>query len=224
MKRKDDLMKPFSSGNSRGGGVSPAGLLAVLGLLVMVGLAIALASAGISVADGQLDSQRQVGAGDAGDDGKQSDGKQNDAAVSDGSREVVAGGDGQIDANHPLRRSIWLVEDLDNGGVIDRLRTYIRLDEAGQASGSTGMNRFNGEVTIEGNQIKFGKMATTRMGGSAAVMAQEAKFIKLLSKVRSYKIDENGLLRLLDGDGKERMRLAPEPIEEPAEEGSDRAE
>jgi len=217
-------MKPFSSGNSRAGGVSPAGLLAIVGLLVMVGLAIALASAGISVADGQLDPQRQVAAGDAGDAGNQSDGKQSDGAQNDGGREVVAGGDGQIDANHPLMRSIWLVEDIDNAGVIDRLRTYIRLEEGGKATGSTGMNRFNGKVTIEGNQIKFGTMATTRMGGSAAVMAQEAKFIKMLSKIRSYKIDENGLLRLLDGDGKERMRLAPEPIEEEVAEGSDRAE
>jgi len=212
-------MKPFSRRNSVAGGVSPAGLLAIVGLLVMVGLAIGLAYAGISVADAQVDPRRQVATGEIGGDGKPSDGAQ-----SDGAGEAAAVGDGAIAANHPLLRSIWLVEDIDHGGVIDRLRTYFRLDESGQATGSAGMNRFNGKVTLAGDRIKFGAMATTRMGGSSAVMAQEAKFIKTLSKIRSYKIDENGLLRLLDGEGKERMRLAPEPLEENAEEGSDRAE
>jgi heat shock protein HslJ len=193
-------MKPFSSRDVATGRVSLAGLLAV------AGLAMGLAFAGISVADTQVDLESQATA------------EPDDTPLPRGESKPPAG---RIDANHPLLRSAWLVEDIDNGGVLDRLRTFVQLDENSQASGSTGLNRFGGKVTLDGDKIKFGPMATTRMAGPPAVMDQESKFTKAIARVRGYKIDENGLLRLLDADGKQRMRLSPIPREEKVEKKSD---
>lgn len=214
-------MKPFSSGSAVVGRVSPAGLFAIVGLLAIAGLAIGLAFVGISVADAQVDQEHQVNQEHQVDQEHQS---ASEPDVAD--RPPGDGGpaEGRIDANHPLLKSAWLVEDIDNGGVLDRLRTFVQLAESGRATGSTGLNRFNGKVTLDADQIKFGPMATTRRGGPPAVMDQESKFIKAIAKVRSYKIDENGLLRLLDEEGKQRMRLSPIDREDKDEKKSDQPE
>lgn len=226
-------MKPFSSGSAVVGRVSPAGLFAIVGLLAIAGLAIGLAFVGISVADAQVDQEHQVNLEHQVNQVNQEyqehqvDQEHQSASEPDvADRPPGDGGpaEGRIDANHPLLKSAWLVEDIDNGGVLDRLRTFVQLAESGRATGSTGLNRFNGKVTLDADQIKFGPMATTRRGGPPAVMDQESKFIKAIAKVRSYKIDENGLLRLLDEEGKQRMRLSPIDREDKDEKKSDQPE
>ena len=102
----------------------------------------------------------------------------------------------------------WLAEDIDGGGVIDRLQTTLEIRDDGIVTGMGGCNRYAGSVTVSGNTIKFLPMASTRMACSAAVMRQEAKFHSTLEKVRTWRIDQaQRKLLLLDGQGSDLMRL-----------------
>lgn len=74
---------------------------------------------------------------------------------------------------------------------------YIQLD-GGRVSGSGGCNRLMGGYELNGNNLKFTQMATTRMaclhGGKT-----EAQFLDALNQVSTWKI-ANGGLALLDAN------------------------
>ncbi|WP_417849758.1 heme-binding protein [Thalassoglobus sp.] len=104
----------------------------------------------------------------------------------------------------------WLVEDLNGAGVIDNAQTTIQVNQNGSITGSTGVNRYMGKAKIDGQKLKIEPgPATTRAAGPPALMDQEARFLALLPKVKQYRIDENGLLRLLDSQGKQLLRASP---------------
>lgn len=95
----------------------------------------------------------------------------------------------------------WLVEDISGLGVIDNEQTTLRFEEEGRVSGITGCNRYTGSVTMEGNNIRFGPLASTRRACVQALMDQEQKFLEAMEAVRAYAIDaETGLLHLTKGE------------------------
>jgi heat shock protein HslJ len=103
----------------------------------------------------------------------------------------------------------WLAEDIDGGGVIDRLQTTLEIRDDGIVTGMGGCNRYAGSAKFDATTIKFLPMASTRMACSAAVMKQESKFHITLDKIRAWRIDEaQRKLILLDGQGFEMMRLS----------------
>lgn len=103
----------------------------------------------------------------------------------------------------------WLAEDIDGGGVIDRLQTTLEIRDDGIVNGMGGCNRYAGSAKIDGTAIKFLPMASTRMACSPAVMNQESKFHSTLEKVRTWRIDQaQRKLLLLDRQGFELMRLS----------------
>ncbi len=95
----------------------------------------------------------------------------------------------------------WLAEDIDGGGVIDRLQTTLEIRDDGVVTGMGGCNRYAGSANVSGSAIKFLPMASTRMACSAAVMRQEAKFHTTLEKVRAWRIDEQHHKLFLLDDG-----------------------
>ncbi len=102
----------------------------------------------------------------------------------------------------------WLVEDIEARGVIDRAQSTIEFARDGSVSGNTAVNRFSGKADVDGSNLKFGPLVTTRRAGPPAVMDQEQRYIKALDKVRSFRIEANGLLSLLDVDGNPVIRLS----------------
>ena len=104
--------------------------------------------------------------------------------------------------------SSWLVEDIENKGVIDNARTFIHFDAADKVSGSGGINRFSGPCTLDGEKLGFGALRVTRMAGAPALMNQEAAFFAALAKVRSFKLDENDLLYFHDANGHAILRMS----------------
>ena len=103
----------------------------------------------------------------------------------------------------------WLAEDIDGGGVIDRLQTTLDIRDDGIVTGMGGCNRYAGSATFDATAIKFLPMASTRMACSAAVMRQEARFHATLEKIRAWRIDEpKRKLVLLDGGGFEMLRFS----------------
>lgn len=97
----------------------------------------------------------------------------------------------------------WLAEDIDGGGVIDRLQTVLEISADGSISGSGGCNRMTGKAVISGDQITFGPIASTDMACTPAAMTQEQKFFDALSRVRSWSIHAGiHRLTLIDADRK----------------------
>jgi heat shock protein HslJ len=103
----------------------------------------------------------------------------------------------------------WLVEDIDGGGVIDRLQTTLEVSADGKVTGMGGCNRYAGSANIDGSAIKFLPMGSTRMACSPAVMKQEARFHSTLEKVTAWRVDQaQGKLVLLDKGGFDLMHLS----------------
>lgn len=103
----------------------------------------------------------------------------------------------------------WLAEDIDGGGVIDRLQTTLEIRDDGIVTGTGGCNRYAGSAAIDGNTIKFLPMASTRMACSTAAMRQEARFHSTLEKVTAWRADQaQRKLVLLDKDGFDLMRFS----------------
>jgi heat shock protein HslJ len=78
----------------------------------------------------------------------------------------------------PLEGTDWSLMELNKQppmAVEPRLRTpTLKLDPAMmRASGTSGINRYSGSYKLEGDQIKFGALMGTRMGGPSEAMAQE---------------------------------------------------
>ncbi|MDF2117991.1 META domain-containing protein [Roseiarcaceae bacterium H3SJ34-1] len=102
----------------------------------------------------------------------------------------------------------WLAEDIQGGGVIDRLQSTLEIAADGRTSGSGGCNRIGGKAVINGNNIAFGAMFGTKMACSPAIMAQEDKFLKALGQTRSFRLDpRERKLYLMDAAGTVVVRL-----------------
>lgn len=102
----------------------------------------------------------------------------------------------------------WLAEDITGHGVIDRAQSTLEITLDGSVSGNTAVNRYGGKAKIEGQTLKFGPLATTRRAGPPALMDQESKFIGALEKVAGYRLEETGLLYLIDANGQDLIRFS----------------
>jgi heat shock protein HslJ len=60
-----------------------------------------------------------------------------------------------------LAGTSWRLEDLAGAGVIDDARASLEFSDGDRVSGSATCNRFTGTVTLTGNAISFGPLATT---------------------------------------------------------------
>jgi len=106
-----------------------------------------------------------------------------------------------------LLGSTWWVEDIAGRGVIDMSHTTIGFPEAGRVEGDTACNRYFGGVDIDADTISFGQMAVTeRACTQTALMKQESKFLRALSKVTRWRVAVTGLLHLDDDKGKTWIR------------------
>lgn len=102
----------------------------------------------------------------------------------------------------------WLAEDIDGGGVLDRVQTMLEIRDDGMVSGTGGCNRYAGSAHADGGRIKFAPMGSTRMACAPAVMAQETKFHKALERAAAWRIDEaRRKLVLLDRGGFDLVRF-----------------
>lgn len=97
----------------------------------------------------------------------------------------------------------WLAEDIEGGGVIDRLQSVLELGPDGAVSGTGGCNRMTGQAKIAGNSIAFGNIAATLMACTPAAMNQERKFFAALGRAKTWQIDEaRGKMTLADAGGR----------------------
>ena len=75
--------------------------------------------------------------------------------------------------------------------------------------GQGGCNRYFGAATIDGEQMSFAPLGSTRMGCAPALMDQEARFFQALESVERWSLDEHGPLLILSAGAAEPSRFAP---------------
>ena len=71
--------------------------------------------------------------------------------------------------------------------------------EKKSASGFSGVNRFFGGYTKDGDKLKFGALAGTRMAGPPEAMAAESAFLAMLASVTGWQIADGALALLSEG-------------------------
>jgi putative lipoprotein len=93
----------------------------------------------------------------------------------------------------------WTLEDLGGAGVIDEARATLEFPEPGKVAGSGSCNRFFGTVSIDGNAIAIGPLATTRMACAEAVAMQEVNYVRALQSAERYVLQGTALLIYVRG-------------------------
>lgn len=119
----------------------------------------------------------------------------------------VAGGAHANDVG--LRNTYWKLIRLGESPVQvgeGQSEPHLILAEGNtQVSGSGGCNRFTGGFTLEGDKLRFSRMASTMMA-CVDGMEQEGRFLADLAKVTRYRI-AGDRLELLDDSGAAVMRF-----------------
>jgi len=94
----------------------------------------------------------------------------------------------------------WIVEDLDQQGVIDNSRASLNFSADGRVSGNSSCNRFFANYALHDNRLEIKQAATTMMACPEALMRQERRFLNALENVERLEIDATGAL-ILSGKG-----------------------
>jgi heat shock protein HslJ len=83
----------------------------------------------------------------------------------------------------------WLLEDLAGRAVLADVRATLAFPADGQVAGVASCNRFTGTVSVRGDSVAFGPLATTRMGCAPAVADQETRYLAALRDAHRLRRD-----------------------------------
>ncbi|WP_432695941.1 META domain-containing protein [Marinobacterium sp. YM272] len=102
----------------------------------------------------------------------------------------------------------WQVEYIDGRGVVDNSPAAIDFAADGGVAGNSSCNRFTGQYSIEGEDLSFGALASTRRACIDSLMEQEHRFLAVLGRVQQWHISPEGWLFLMDETGYVIMRAS----------------
>ena len=101
-----------------------------------------------------------------------------------------------------LENTLWELNTFISGDAASSLLVDTQITaefNAGQVSGSAGCNRYFGSYEINGGDITFSPLGSTRMACAAEVMQQEAAFLAALQLASSFQIEWDQLTVQHDG-------------------------
>ncbi|MFL1404611.1 META domain-containing protein [Marinobacter sp. M1N3S26] len=110
-----------------------------------------------------------------------------------------------------LDGTVWQVEDVDKGGIIDNSMITVAFND-GRVTGYTGCNRYFGSYETAGASITVRELASTLKACVPAISAQEQRFLHGLRGATSYRMESDTWLLIIDD--KERTRLKMIQIDE----------
>ena len=116
----------------------------------------------------------------------------------------AAGGGAPQAGESPRQLTVreWVVERIDGRGVVDNSRSTLTFDASGQIAGGGGCNRYTGTYQLQGAGFQVRGVATTRMACTPALMEQEARFLRALGAVSTWRLQADGSLLLAGPDGR----------------------
>jgi heat shock protein HslJ len=110
----------------------------------------------------------------------------------------------------PLEGTAWRAEDIDGGGVLDRVPSTLAFEANRTVAGRAACNRYFGTFGQSDETVQIRPAGLTRMACPPEVMDEERKFLTALDAVKKGRREGDALL-LLDGDGRVRLRLTAIP-------------
>lgn len=102
----------------------------------------------------------------------------------------------------------WVVEDVDNAGVVDRANLTVAFDETSRISGSAGCNRYTGAYSYDQTTgaLTVTPLGVTRMMCVPALMNQEQRLITSLQGATSVETTVDGATVLKSATGRVLLR------------------
>jgi heat shock protein HslJ len=117
--------------------------------------------------------------------------------------------------DHPLVNTAWRVRDVDERPVMAEPAVTLVIESRERVSGHAGCNRYFGRADLDGSNIVIGQMGSTRMACAAPVMEQEQRVLAALQAV-AYWERRGDVMLLLDGEGRQRLRLVATAVPSPS--------
>lgn len=102
----------------------------------------------------------------------------------------------------------YIAEWIGDDPVIGRTPVSLTLSE-GRAYGNAGCNHWFGSYELDGQQIRFSNLGSTRKLCAEEIMEQEQQFLDILSRVERWDVSSIDQLRLWPREG-EAVRFWPE--------------
>jgi len=104
-----------------------------------------------------------------------------------------------FDELNELTAHEWVLEDINNQGIIDNSRVTLNFGDEGRVAGKASCNRYFAVYSVDGETLNIQQAATTMMACPEALMNQERRFLDALQGAHSFEIDATGAL-ILTGD------------------------
>ncbi|MFZ5505959.1 MAG: META domain-containing protein [Pseudomonadota bacterium] len=96
----------------------------------------------------------------------------------------------------------WQIREVGTTKVPDDVDAHIEFLPEGRMAGRAGCNRYTGSWARQGHDLRFGRIAATRMACAGAAMDIENRLFEMLDKVvRQDRPDERTLI-MVTGDGR----------------------
>lgn len=102
----------------------------------------------------------------------------------------------------------YIAEWIGDDPVIGRTPVSLTLSE-GRAYGNAGCNHWFGSYELDGQEIRFSNLGSTRKLCAEEIMEQEQQFLDILSRVERWDVSSIDQLRLWPREG-EAVRFWPE--------------
>lgn len=87
----------------------------------------------------------------------------------------------------------WQLQDMFTREVSEEPALTIKFTADGNAAGFGGCNNFRATYTLEGDELKFGPLASTRKACGAALSEQEFTYMTFLATIRKVEIVDEEL-------------------------------
>lgn len=120
-----------------------------------------------------------------------------------------AGCTGTEDPAPQLPGTTWRADTIMGRPAINGAASTITFEADGRVHGQGGCNRYFCSSTIDGAQLAFGQLGSTRMACPGALMDQEARFFQALQRAARWTVDEQGLLLIYSRGAAAPSRFAP---------------
>ena len=85
------------------------------------------------------------------------------------------------------------------GQVLADIRPTISFSGDGTVSGNAGCNTFSGTYTVDGSNLTFGPLASTKIACEGAKGTLETAFLGAIQATTTYEITDAGELKLTAG-------------------------
>ena len=100
----------------------------------------------------------------------------------------------------------WRMARVEGVERLGFTKARMTFGDEGVVSGNAGCNKFKAEYTIDGDKLTFAALNLTKRGCQPEIMRRERLFIQATKRTVAYRREQD-VLRLLDIDGLETMRL-----------------